>query len=213
MAARLWRLIVRFVTSPGLILLWLSGVGAGLLLVGIGALVVIEGGLFNATASTPHIPAVAFAAHTAFIRSVEVRARSIEPPARFTPAEITAGFRDYDVSCAACHGGPGIPRANWAAGITPTPPFLEDAAQRWRSRELYWIVGQGVKMTAMPAWAEVRSNGQVWDLVAFLEALPYLTKGDYLKLRVAAGNASTPNALPASGEPGGSRPTPPSPGG
>jgi mono/diheme cytochrome c family protein len=206
-------LIVRFVTSPGLILLWFSGVGAGLLSVGIGALVVIEGGLFNATASTPHSPAVALAAHTAFIRSVEVRARAIEPPSRFTPAEVTAGFRDYDVSCAACHGGPGIPRANWAAGITPTPPFLEDTAQRWRPRELYWIVGQGVKMTAMPAWGEVRSNGQVWDLVAFLEALPYLTKEDYLKLRAAAQKASAPNAMPGSGEPVGSQSAPPSPGG
>jgi mono/diheme cytochrome c family protein len=201
MAKRLWRLIERFFTSPKLLLLWLSGVAAGLVSVALGALIVIEGGLFNATASTPHLPAVALAAHTAFIRSVQVRARAIQPPARFTSAEVTAGFRDYDGSCAACHGGPGVPRADWAAGITPTPPFLEDAARRWRPGDLYWIVGQGVKMTAMPAWGEARSNGQLWDLVAFLEALPYLTTADYATMRRAFGNADRPDALPVAGRP------------
>ena len=208
MARRLWRLIERFFTSPKLLLLWLSGVAAGLLSVGIGAFIVIEGGLFNATASTPHLPAVALAAHTAFIRSVQVRARGIEPPGRFTPAEVTAGFREYDVSCVACHGAPGIPRAGWAGGMTPTPPYLEDAARRWRPRELYWIVGQGVKMTAMPAWGETRSNGQVWDLVAFLEALPDLTTADYAKMRAASGDASPPNAMPAALAADGSRSAP-----
>ena len=209
MARRLWRLIERFFPSPKLLLLWLSGVAAGLLAVGIGALIVIEGGLFNATASTQHLPAVALAAHTAFIRSVQVRARGIEPPARFTPAEVTAGFRDYDVSCVACHGAPGIPRADWAGGMTPTPPYLEDAARRWRPEELYWIVGQGVKMTAMPAWGETRSDGQVWDLVAFLEALPDLRTADYARMRAGSGNARPPNAMPAAGTDG-SRLAPPS---
>ena len=210
MALRLRRLIERFFTSPKLLLLWLSGVAAGLLSVGIGAFIVIEGGLFNATASTPHLPAVALAAHTAFIRSVQVRARGIEPPARFTPAEVTAGFRDYDVSCVACHGAPGIPRADWAGGMTPTPPYLEDAARRWRPQELYWIVGQGVKMTAMPAWRETRSNGRVWDLVAFLEALPDLTTADYLRMRSGSGGAKPPNALPAASAVDASRSAPPS---
>jgi hypothetical protein len=81
--------------------------------------------------------------------------------------------------------------------MTPTPPYLEDAARRWRPEELYWIVGQGVKMTAMPAWGETRSNGQVWDLVAFLEALPDLTTADYARMRAGSGNARPPNAMPA----------------
>lgn len=191
-------------------MLWLVGVLSGLLAVGLGALVVIEGGLFNATASTPHIPVVALAAHTAFIRSVQVRAKGVRPPAApFTSAQVVAGFRDYDASCAACHGGPGIPRASWASGMTPTPPYLSDAGRRWSKAELYWIVGQGVKMTAMPAWGETRSEGQLWNLVAFLKALPYLTTADYLRMRAAAGSARAPNALPAPGAPSRSRPASP----
>jgi hypothetical protein len=44
-------------------------------------------------------------------------------------------------------------------------------------------------MTALPAWGEVRTDGQLWDLVAFLEALPYLTAADYARMRAAAGTA------------------------
>jgi len=202
--------IEHFFSSPRGPLTWLVGVACGFAAMGAGALVVIEGGLFNATASTPHIPAVALAAHTAFIRSVEVRAKGITPPARFTPVEVTAGFRDYDTSCASCHGAPGVSNARWAHAMTPPPPYLEDAARRWRPEELYWIVGQGVKMTAMPAWTEVRSDGQVWDLVAFLEALPYLTAADYARMRATAAS-TTAGAAPAAGATGASRPASPNP--
>lgn len=208
MAVRLPRSIMRFLTSPRDIVIWMAGGVCALVAMAIGALVVIEGGLFNATASTPHIPAVAVAAHTAFIRSVQVRAEDVVAPARFTPAEVRAGFRDYDASCAVCHGGPGIAQARWASAMTPPPPYLEDAARRWRPQELYWIVGQGAKMTAMPAWAEVRSNGQVWDLVAFLEALPYLTAADYARMRASAETNRSANTLAAARAPSGSRPTP-----
>lgn len=172
---------------PKSLMIWLAGVFAGLLAVGLGAVVVVEGGLFNATASTPHIPLVAVVTHQAFVRSVQVRAKAMKAPtAPFTPAQVAAGFGDYDGACAACHGGPGVARADWASGMTPTPPYLEDAARRWRAEELYWIVGQGVKMTAMPAWTETRTDAQLWDLVAFLEALPYLTAADYARMRAAA---------------------------
>jgi len=181
------------------ILLYVFGGCSALFAMALGAAVVIEGGLFNATASTPHLRVVAIAAHAAFIRSVEVRARDIKAPTQFTAAEVTAGFRDYDASCTACHGAPGVSNAAWAHAMTPPPPYLEDAARRWAPRELYWIVGQGAKMTAMPAWAEVRSDGQVWDLVAFLEALPYLSATDYARMRAAAHNANgaPPRAFPS----------------
>ena len=45
------------------------------------------------------------------------------------------------------------------------------------------IVGDGVKMTGMPAWRSTLSDAQQWDVVAFLDAMPYLTASDYLRLR------------------------------
>jgi mono/diheme cytochrome c family protein len=165
--------------------IWLAGVATGLVAVALGAVIVIEGGLFDATASTPHNPIVALATHTAFVRSVQVSAAAIHAPARFTSAQVAAGLADYSASCAGCHGAPGLARAPWANAMTPSPPYLSDSARRWRPRELYWIIGQGAKMTAMPAWAESRSDAQIWDLVAFVEAMPVLKPSDYARMRPA----------------------------
>jgi hypothetical protein len=48
------------------------------------------------------------------------------------------------------------------------------------------VVGNGVKMTAMPSWSATRTKGQIWDLVAFLEAMPYLSADDYARMRERA---------------------------
>ncbi|MEO8813135.1 MAG: hypothetical protein ABI376_09530, partial [Caulobacteraceae bacterium] len=94
------------------------------------AMAVIAFGLFNATASTPHYPLVGWAAHAAFISSVKARAGDQAPPS-FTAPEVMAGFREYRADCEMCHGGPGVSRADFVKGMTPTPPFLLDSARRW----------------------------------------------------------------------------------
>lgn len=155
------------------------------------AMAVIEFGLFDATASRPHYRLVGWATHAAFIGSVKVRAKDIQAPASFNRAQVVAGFHEYEADCVMCHGGPGVPRRDFVKGMTPTPPFLLDAARRWTPAQLYWITGQGIKMTAMPAWRTTRSQGQVWDTIAFLEALPYLSAADYARMRAADGVAGT----------------------
>jgi mono/diheme cytochrome c family protein len=168
------------------LIIWLAGVATAFAAIGVAALVVIEGGLFDATASTPHNPLVALAVHTAYIRSVQVRAAGIQAPARFTAAQVRAGLADYNATCTACHGAPGMPRWSWANAMTPSPPYLSDVARRWRPRELFWILGQGVKMTGMPAWGESRTDAQLWNLVAFLEAMPLLKPADYARMQPVA---------------------------
>jgi len=178
--------------SRNILLIWLAGIATAGVCAGAGALVVVEGGLFDATASDPHSPIVAWATHTAMVRSVQLRAASIAAPSRFTQAQIEAGLRDYDWACSSCHGAPGVARAAFADGMTPSPPYILDAPRHWRARELYWIVGQGVKMTAMPAWAPSRTEAQLWNLVAFLEAAPDLSPRDYARIRGAAAQNISP---------------------
>ncbi|HWF75837.1 MAG TPA: cytochrome c [Caulobacteraceae bacterium] len=164
---------------------FLCGAAAVAVLMAVGGLVVVEAGLFDARASTPHSPLVAWAAHTAMIHDAQRSARAVAPPAAFTPAQTLAGFRLYDQHCVACHGAPGVARQAWTEGMTPSPPYLVDAPRHWTRGELYWIVSNGVKMTGMPAWSAVHSPGELWQIVAFLEAQPYLTTRDYAALRAA----------------------------
>lgn len=158
-----------------------AGVGAGV--VGLG---VILTGSFDAGASTPHGPLMAWATHAAMVRWVQREAREPAAPMAFTAQQVQAGFRDYDTACVACHGAPGVNRADWVKGLNPTPPYLLDSARHFTPAELHVVVGRGIKMTAMPAWSFTRTDAQVWDLVAFLEALPDITPAQYARMRQAA---------------------------
>lgn len=179
-------------TSLKWLLAGLAGFAGAGVLAGAAALYVIFSGAFDASASTPHRAIVAWATHTTMIHSVRARAADITAPRAFSAAEVQAGLASYDQHCVACHGGPGIPRAPFVSAMTPTAPYLLDAARRWSPAELYYIVHRGVKMTAMPAWGEVLSDKETWNLVAFLEALPKMSAADYARLRQAQLAAASP---------------------
>ena len=156
---------------------------AGLATIGVVGLAVPVFGLFDVRASTPDDPWFALATHGTMIRATRLRAIAITAPQRFTAAQVQAGFSDYDRFCVSCHVGLGVDRQSWASGMRPTPPYLLDAARNWTPAQLKMIVGDGVKMTGMPAWRRTLSDDQQWDVVAFLDAMPYLTASDYLNLR------------------------------
>lgn len=176
-------------------------VGAALTLAAAGALglVVVEGGLFQVTAINPHGPLMAWITHTTMLHAVRRRAAGEGAPPHITAAQVRQGFRLYDQHCVMCHGGPGIARASWTTGLTPTPPFLLDAARQLSPAELNVIVGDGIKMTAMPAWRTSLNKTETWRIVAFLEALPYLSATDYRKLRATLGAGSGETYDPAPG--------------
>ena len=73
------------------LLLWLSGLASAAVLLGLGALIVAEGGLYDVAASTPDPAVQAVVVHTTMIRSVQTQAATIEAPPRFTSAQIEAG--------------------------------------------------------------------------------------------------------------------------
>ena len=184
---------------------YLIGAFAVLAACGIGALAMVELGLFDVRASTPHSPLVAWATHTTMIHAVHDGAATLPPPSPFSAAEARAGFAIYDRDCVTCHGGPGVARAAWADGLTPSPPYLIDAPRHWTPRELYFIIANGVKMTAMPAWSTVHTPAELRQLVAFLEAQPNLTARDYLALRAEQASAPAVPAATAVAPPPGAR--------
>jgi mono/diheme cytochrome c family protein len=171
---------------------WSLGTAAAFVLIGAATLALVMGGGFDATASNGYPQAVSWAIHQTMVDSVRVRASAIAPPARFSQAQVLAGFRTYDAHCVMCHGGPGIARQDWTAGMHPAPPYLLDASQHWRPAELYFVVDNGVKMTGMPAWGETLSKDDIWNLVAFLEFLPNMTPADYARLRAMPDQPVTP---------------------
>lgn len=189
----------------------IAAVGA---MLGLGGVAFIYSGLFEAEASKPHSLLVDWTTKTTMTHSVRRHAVNIEAPASATLEQVIDGFCQYQTHCVACHGAPAVPRESWANGLTPDPPYLVDARSKWRPRELYWIVRNGIKMTGMPAWERELSERQTWDVVAFLGVMPKLPPGTYASWRVAglcgpaaSQSATRPAATLAGLPPIGSRPS------
>lgn len=183
-------------------LAYVLGGASAFVVMGLGALAVVEFGLFDTTATKPHYAIVSWGAHATFTHHTRQAAKAVTPPSSFTSAQMQAGAQEYVDDCMMCHGGPGVARARWVRGLTPTPPYLLDAAQRWSRPQLFWILQRGVKMSAMPAWGETRTDAQLWNLVAFLDALPNLSPADFRKMQPAATASGVAEGLsPTGGKP------------
>jgi mono/diheme cytochrome c family protein len=165
---------------------WAAGALVAAAIVGaIIALVLFLGG-FDIAANRPWSQPATWLIHRTMMHSVRARSGAVAPPQRFTPEQVQRGFRLYDEHCAMCHGGPGVAREPWTAGLEPSPPYLLDAAHRWSRADLFWIIHNGVKMTGMPSWQRQLTGPDTWSVVGFLEALPNITAADYARLRQAA---------------------------
>lgn len=184
-----------------LILLGLLGSAGGLLFAWLG--------LAPVAASSGHWPITRWFLHFAMRNAVETRSLGTEVPNLRDPALVLKGAGHYATGCAPCHGAPGESRSLVVQHITPEPPFLPDRISRWQAPELFWIVKNGIKFTAMPAWPARQRDDEVWAVVAFLQEMPAMSPARYEQLAFGAradagpgGEAATDRLRPLSDPPG-----------
>jgi len=149
-----------------------------LALLAAGLIVILTGG-YNVAASEPHSALGEWALHTTFRNSVKGGASGLEPPATFSPAMIAAGAGEYKSMCQHCHGGVNADRDEWAEGMRPLPPMLAADADRWSAAEIFWLVKHGAKMTGMPAFGATHDDATIWNIAAFVQALPQMDAAQY----------------------------------
>lgn len=163
---------------------------AGLAAALVGA-AVIYGGLYNVSSTRQHWQVTHTVLETAMRRSVKRLAADIaEPPLADERMAVrgAACFRDH---CVQCHGAPGVAQQPFGMAMQPVPGPLVDAGRHWRARELYWLTRYGIKMSGMPAWEYHLSEGDLWDVVAFLQRLPQLNAAGYAQALQRAPVAGT----------------------
>lgn len=121
-------------------------------------------------------------------QAVTLRSLGVEVPADLRTTErVQRAAGHYELVCATCHGSPADVQDQLALDITPRPPNLMERMQQWRPHErLFWTVKHGISSTAMPGWPTQMRDDEVWDMVAFIEAMPDMDEADYVAL---AGNA------------------------
>lgn len=168
---------------------------AGALFAALGGAVFVYGGLYNVSALDQHSQAVFQLADKARVHSVAQRARDIKVPDLSDPALTDDGFRLYRQHCELCHGAPGVAPADFSLGMQPLPTAIVGIARKRQEKpaEMFWVIENGVKMTGMPAWKYRLTTTQIWQLVAFLEELPYLTSAMYRQKMLALESEDTPS--------------------
>ena len=157
---------------------FLAGFVAAIVLALVIALGVIFSGAYDVAATDRHNPVVAWAFDTTYENSVSRQASAIAAP-EMTPAMVEAGAREYKAMCAHCHGGIGESRAGWAGGIRPKPPALASAAKHLSASEVFWLVKHGVKMSGMPAFGPTHDDQAIWNIAAFVKAMPGMSAQRY----------------------------------
>lgn len=152
----------------------------------VAAAAVLHFGWIDFAADVPHSRPVAALIEFARERSVARGSRAVAPPADLADAgRIRRGAGNYDAMCVNCHLAPGVADTEIRRGLYPQPPDLAKAPDAGASIERaaarsFWIIKHGIKASGMPAWGRGgMDDADVWDLVAFLGALPTLSAQRY----------------------------------
>ncbi|WP_431257396.1 c-type cytochrome [Roseateles chitinivorans] len=145
-----------------------------------GAAAFVWFGVYDVSATGPHLQPVHSLLEIALQRAVQRRADAHPPPPDLlTRDRVMQGAACFRDRCVACHGAPGVAPQAFALGMQPVPSSLVEATRHWRPQDLYWITRNGIKMSGMPAWEYRLEEGELWGIVAFLDALPLMTPDQY----------------------------------
>jgi thiosulfate dehydrogenase len=109
-------------------------------------------------------------------------------PAKDSPvpdneANLVSGAYLYGMYCAGCHGLPDKPKGALAGAMFPSPPqfFAGNGGHGGGSVnfETYWKVANGIRLTGMPAFQNILSETELWqvcEVIAHKNALPDAAK-------------------------------------
>jgi mono/diheme cytochrome c family protein len=142
-------------------------------------LIFMYSGIYNVAAINPPGNLESWFFSTVMDNSVEHHSAGIKAPALDGAATIDSGFQHYSRMCAGCHGAPGISARGTTKGFNPQPPDLVDAVGDQSDAQIFWIVKNGIKMTAMPAYGVNIDDNRIWEIVAFVHPLPKMTAEQY----------------------------------
>jgi mono/diheme cytochrome c family protein len=126
-------------------------------------------------------------------------------PLAAEPAALSAGADIYQAQCAACHGLPAH-ASSFAKGMFPRAPqlFVRHGDHVGVSDdppgEIYWKVKNGIRLTGMPAYQQVLSEAQMWQVTLLLSNADKLPPIVEQRLAPSPASAATPtgNSVPGS---------------
>lgn len=156
---------------------FLVGVAAsGVAALSLGWFLIVNSGGFSARA----MPSGMESRFARSVRSMAVpsEARSRKNPIPDSPEVQSAARAHWADHCAGCHANDGS--GDTAMGkrtYPPAPDMRREETQNMTDGELFYIIENGVRFSAMPGWGNGSGHDEQdsWKLVHFIRHLPHLT--------------------------------------
>ena len=158
---------------------FLLGVLSSLAIAGIGAAVLLRNARgFSARQQPSAIEA--WFARAARSASIPAAARTRANPAPNTPSTLAEAMAHWADHCATCHANDGSGDTELGKRTYPPAPDMRlPATQQLTDGELFYIIENGIRLTAMPAWGGgPLDERESWKLVHFIRHLPQLTDAE-----------------------------------
>jgi len=118
--------------------------------------------------------------------SIEARAKNLEVPSLDGEELLLKGAEHYNAMCTTCHLAPGLEPTELSIGLYPQAPIFhqrepvnDQARKLEHARAYFWVIKNGLKMTAMPAWGLSHDDDDIWAMVAFVLKISNMTPEQY----------------------------------
>jgi mono/diheme cytochrome c family protein len=159
----------------------LAVVGVLAIIVAVAAAVFFFGGFYNVAASAEDPALVKSALALVRRASIQRHAKDKPPGPLEDTGMIRSGARAYsERGCVNCHGGPGVEWAKFSEGMRPDPPDLKELVNDRTPEQLFWVIKNGIDMTAMPSFGAIEVPDQeIWGIAAFVKKLPTVSDEDF----------------------------------
>ena len=110
--------------------------------------------------------------------AIPIEKRNAQNPIPLSPDLMKESLAHFADHCATCHANDGSGQTQIGKNVYPKAPDLRLAdTQSMSDGEIFWVIHNGIRFTAMPAWGEgdPAEDKNSWKLVYFIRHLPKLT--------------------------------------
>jgi mono/diheme cytochrome c family protein len=125
----------------------------------------------------PHALEVAVARQIRHL-AIPLEQRNAPNPIPLSPDVMKESLAHFADHCATCHANDGSGETSIGKNVYPKAPDLRLAdTQSMSDGEIFWVIHNGIRFTAMPAWGDGNpaEDKDSWKLVHFIRHLPKLT--------------------------------------
>ena len=131
-------------------------------------LIFIYSGVYDISTASKHNAMTLWVINTLKDNSIERRDKDLKVPNLNDSLLIKEGFEHYAKMCVGCHAAPGVKQGETVKSFYPTPPKIYRFANKLGPKETFWIIKNGIKMTAMPAYGNSHADSVIWGITAFI---------------------------------------------